>query len=60
MSFNDPAFAFTDYNFAVDTPWDMSVSNSTMPFVPPRGSMDYLDGTDMIYLSGDRMVYLES
>lgn len=60
MSFNDPAFAFTDFNFAVDTAWNETVSNTTFPFVPPRGNMDFLDATDMIYLSGDRMSYLET
>jgi hypothetical protein len=60
MSFNDSAFPLTDFNFAADSAWDYSVSNSTFPFVPPRGSMDYLDATDMIFLSGNRMSYLET
>lgn len=60
MSFNDKNFFFGNYNFAVDTVWQENVSNSEQPFVPPRGNMEFLDGTDMIYLDGDRMSYLET
>ncbi len=60
MSFNDADFLFSKFNFAIDKAWDESVSNNAQPFVPPSGTMNYLDGSTMEYLNGNTMTYLES
>ena len=60
MSFNDREFAFSNYNFAVDTSWNEGISHNEFPFVPPKGNMIFLNNANMEYLSGDRMKYLET
>ena len=60
MSFNDRNFIFENYNFAVDTPWNESISNTSALIVAPPGIMTFLDNAEMEFFNGDQMTYLEA